>query len=60
MSFGNPKLPKGIKVRRHHNNKGLRQIKAGKTASDVKRMAKRLGVPFRCKRAEHPLENEHA
>lgn len=54
MGFGNPKPPKGIKVRRHHNNKGLRQIKRGNTAFEAKRMAKRLGIPFRSGRAEEP------
>lgn len=33
-----------MKRRRHHNNKGLRQIKRGKTYAQVKRMAKRLGL----------------
>ena len=31
-----------VKKRRHHNNKGLRQIKEGKTVEQVKKMAKRL------------------
>lgn len=35
-----------MKARRHHNNKGYRQIKRGKTAEQVKRMAKRMSVPF--------------
>ncbi len=30
------------RVRRHHNNTGLRQIKRGKTIEQVERMAKRL------------------
>lgn len=33
-----------MKTRRHHNNKGLRQIKTGKTYYQVKRIAKRLGL----------------
>lgn len=41
-----PAAPKGTKARRHHNNKGLRQIKRGKTREQVKAMAKRLGVPY--------------
>lgn len=35
-----------MKTRRHHNNKGARQIKRGKTVEQVKRIARRLGVPF--------------
>jgi hypothetical protein len=31
-----------MRKRRHHNNKGLRQIKRGCTVEQVKRMAKRL------------------
>ena len=38
--------------RRHHNNKGLRQIQRGKTYEQVERMAQRIlggryeGLPF--------------
>jgi len=32
--------------RRHHNNKGLKQIKEGKTYNQVKAMAKRLKLKF--------------
>lgn len=35
-----------MKGRRHTNNKGLQQIKRGKTYFQVKRMARRLRVPF--------------
>lgn len=35
-----------MKTRRHHNNKGLRQIKTGKTADHVRRMARRLGIRY--------------
>lgn len=35
-----------MKTRRHHNNKGNRQIKRGKTAVQVKAMARRLKLPF--------------
>jgi hypothetical protein len=31
-----------MKTRRHHNNKGLRQIKNGKTIKQVEGMKKRL------------------
>lgn len=33
-----------MKCRKHHNNKGLRQIKRGRTLQQVKRIAQRLGV----------------
>lgn len=36
-----------MKSRRHHNNKGTRQIKRGKTADQVAAMAKRLRLPLR-------------
>lgn len=35
-----------MKMRRHHNNKGFRQIQRGRTRDQVERMAKRLGVPI--------------
>ncbi len=35
-----------MKTRRHHNNKGLRQIRRGKTREQVARMAARLGIPL--------------
>lgn len=38
-----------MKTRRHHNNNGSRQIKRGKTADQVRRMARKLGVPFKVK-----------
>jgi hypothetical protein len=41
-----------MKTRRHHNNKGLRQIKNGKTSEQVKRMAGRLGIPFNTRSPE--------
>jgi len=47
MSFGFPKLPRGLKVRGHSNGHGLRQIKRGKTTEDVKRMARQLGLKYR-------------
>lgn len=33
-------------LRRHHNNKGNRKVRTGKTYEQVKRMAKRLKLPF--------------
>lgn len=35
-----------MKNRRHHNNKGYRQIKRGKTRNQVKAIAKRLKLPY--------------
>lgn len=50
---------------RHHNRNGLRQIKSGSLARNTKRLAKRLGIPYRklTKRAadaspESPLKNK--
>lgn len=39
-----------MKKRRHHNNKGLRQVKRGKTYEQVKRMARKLKIPYGKKR----------
>lgn len=36
-----------MKTRRHHNNKGYRQIKRGKTAKQIKRIAEKLGIPYK-------------
>lgn len=33
--------------RRHHNNKGVRQIRNGSTRKQVRQLAKKLGVPYR-------------
>lgn len=33
-----------MKERRHHNNKGERQIRRGKTTTQLRRIAKRLGL----------------
>lgn len=35
-----------VKTRRHHNNKGTRQIKRGRTAQQVRRMAYKLGLRY--------------
>jgi len=35
-----------MKLRRHHNNKGQRQIKTGKVDRDLKRIAKKLGIKY--------------
>jgi hypothetical protein len=36
----------GVKARRHHNTKGLRQVRRGKTYDQVEAMARRLKLPF--------------
>lgn len=35
-----------IMKRRHHNTKGIRHIKRGKTVNDVKRIARKLRIPY--------------
>jgi hypothetical protein len=45
----------GIKTRKHHNNTGYRQIKRGKTRSQVERIAKKLKIPYG-KRQDHSEE----
>lgn len=35
-----------MKLRRHHNNKGFQQIARGKTAEQLKRIAKKLGLTY--------------
>jgi len=46
--MNNCKLPKFLipKTRRHHNNKGYRQIRNGTTILQVKLMAKKLKVKY--------------
>lgn len=39
-------MVKPMKTRRHHNNKGQRQIRRGKTARQVARIAARLGLRY--------------
>lgn len=34
------------KQRRHHNNKGYRQIKRGRTREQVREIARRLNIPY--------------
>lgn len=34
-------------VRRHHNNKGTRQIKRGKTAEFVKHLARKYNIKYK-------------
>lgn len=43
------------RARRHHNNKGLRQIKSGNTVKPLQRLAARLGVKFK---AGKPLKGK--
>ena len=35
-----------MKIRKHHNNTGYRQIQRGKTRLQVKIIAKRLGLAY--------------
>lgn len=35
-----------VKTRRHHNNKGTRLMQRGHTVTQVKRMARKLHIPF--------------
>jgi hypothetical protein len=35
-----------LKSRKHHNNKGTRQIKTGNRAKKTQLFAKKIGVPF--------------
>jgi len=35
-----------VRPRRHHNNKGERQVRRGRTYNQVKAMCRRLGLPF--------------
>jgi len=35
-----------MKTRRHHNNKGLRQIKTGACEEKLKRIAAKLNIPY--------------
>lgn len=35
-----------MKLRRHHNNKGLKQIKGGKLKTQIKAIAKRLKIKY--------------
>lgn len=35
-----------MKTRRHHNNKGTRQIKNGQLEKRARKLAKEMGVPY--------------
>ena len=47
-----------MKTRRHHNNKGSRKIKRGKTYDEIRRIARKLKVPFAPKRDNEQKRNE--
>jgi len=36
-----------MKKRGHHNNKGLTQIKRGRTKEFIKRLAQKLGIKYK-------------
>jgi hypothetical protein len=42
-------LNKKMKTRKHHNNKGLRQIRNGKPAREMKALARKMGILFKSK-----------
>lgn len=46
-----------MKTRRHHNNKGTRQIKNGKCEERARRLARELKVPYENKNDNY-LKNE--
>jgi len=46
MASDKSKTPAGARTRRHHNTKGLRQIRRGKTTDQIIAMAERLGIPY--------------
>jgi hypothetical protein len=43
-----------LKKRRHHNNKGERQVRRGKTVDQVKAMARRLGLKYKSRTHAKP------
>lgn len=47
-----------MKARRHHNNKGYRQIKRGKTRDQVERIARRLKIPYVTRKEKEDKEIE--
>ena len=42
-----------MKFRRHHNNKGYRQIKNGTTERQIKQIARKLNIPYGDKTSKH-------
>jgi len=46
VRFDPARHPDGVKKRRHHNNKGMAQIKKGVPYDQVRAMALRLGIPY--------------
>lgn len=49
-----------MKLRRHHNNKGARQIKRGQTARQLRRICRKLGLPYRDSREVAPPQTQKA
>jgi len=45
-----------MKTRKHHNNKGNRQISRGRTESQVRAIARKIGIPYRVERT--PIDKE--
>lgn len=48
-----------LKTRRHHNTKGLRQIKNGSTVRQVEAMARRLRKADMTNVSREPLKNDY-
>ena len=46
MGFDPARHPNGVKKRRHHNNKGKQRIRGGGVYNDVRKLARRLGIPY--------------
>lgn len=50
-----------MKTRRHHNNDGRAQIKAGRTAEQVQAIARKLNLPMlRCNRCHRIMRGTTA
>jgi len=46
-----------MKIRKHHNNDGRRQIQNGKTWEQIKKIAKKLNIPWKKGTQPSPLIN---
>lgn len=46
MSFDQPRLPPGFKMRPHHNSRGTSLIRHGAVYDQVREIAERLGIPY--------------
>ena len=48
-----------LKKRRHHSNKGYRQIKNGHPEKQMRRLAKKMGVPYGLPKYHFELSTFH-